>query len=158
MQTASKFLLWLFFFAVTMFIRPVVAASQEHDGDSFVPVSYCQLVSNPSAYAGKVVRVRAVYAYTFEVENLRPAECCSGSDGGIWVDFAELDHNSEREAKSFPDGTGLVLATFTGRFATSGPYGHMGYQFKIAVHRISDIEHSGSFRKKRPKWFPQCGS
>jgi hypothetical protein len=50
-------------------------------------VSYCDLMSSPEQYRGKVVRVSAIYRYGFEWSELYCLECISAAR--TWVDVDE---------------------------------------------------------------------
>src|SRR5713101_9280935 len=87
-------------------------------------VAYCQLAEAPSSFVGKQIRVRAIYSYMFEVSRLKSSACCPGRDVSIWVDFDEgLEGGSKKLLHKFPEGMGIVLATFVGALEGNGPYG-----------------------------------
>ena len=120
-------------------------------------VAYCQLTNDPSVFAGKRIRIRAIYSYMFEISRLRPPICCSGHDAPVWVEFSDnLDRESTRLYHKFPKGMGFVLAVFTGVLETRGPYGDGGYRAKLAVDRIEKLEATSSGSGHRvPAWVPK---
>src|SRR4051812_7831273 len=50
-------------------------------------VAYCELLRDPAAYNGKIVRVRATYRYGFEWSQFYCTDCSEGRT--TWVDFDE---------------------------------------------------------------------
>lgn len=120
-------------------------------------LTYCQLVKDPSVFSGKRIRVRAIYAYFFEVSRLKPSACCPEGDVAIWVEFDdELKGSSKRLLHRFPKGLGFVLATFTGTLQGGGPYGDGGYRFKLVVDHIENVEAKAKPRLGQfPVWTPQ---
>jgi hypothetical protein len=121
-------------------------------------VTYCQLAKDPSAFSGKRIRIRAIYAYMFEVSRLKSPTCCPERDVSIWVDFdEELKGRSQKLRDKFPKGMGLVLAAFVGRFEAEGPYGDGGYRFRLTVDQIEKIERTSRSpgRQNGPAWVPK---
>jgi hypothetical protein len=88
-------------------------------------VTYCELVKAPESFAGKRIRVRAVYKYGFEIQRLDPPQCCPGKPVDIWVELGDLEGRSRRLARAFPKGMGLALGVFAGVFEGPAGYGHL---------------------------------
>lgn len=133
---------------------PIAAADDQHPTPA-LQVSYCELVGNPTAYSGKLVRVRAIYRYGFEVERLETPECCASRAEKVWVEFGELSRASKRQLKKAPKDAGLAIGTFIGRFETHGPYGHLGHPYKLTILEVEGIEHSAHpSPTKNPPWVP----
>jgi hypothetical protein len=145
---------------VLVLIASVFFAAQTNNYAAQLPedVTYCQLAEAPSHFVGKTIRVRAIYSYMFEVSVLRPPECCQQQKhDSIWVEFDdELSRDSKHLQHSFPRGMGFVLATFTGKFEGSGPYGAGALRFQLTVFRIEKLEHKVNPRPDHhPAWIPQ---
>jgi|SRR5579871_2585024 len=139
--------------------RSIVAqTSAKSARESVREVAYCDLAKNTSEFVGQRVRVRALYGYMFEVSHLRGPDCCPGKGLEAWVDFSDnLDKFSEKAFRHFPEGMGMVLATFDGtlRYHDS-PY-QGGEHFEFIVDRIVSVEKMGNPRLGHlPKWIPQC--
>src|SRR3954471_22589083 len=80
-------------------------------------VPYCDLVKTPQEFAGKRVRVRAIYKYGFEIQRLNSPACCPEREAKIWVEIdSGLEGESLKLYRKFPKGMGLALATFEGKF------------------------------------------
>jgi hypothetical protein len=107
-----------------------------------IGTSYCALTADPASYVGKRVQVRAVYRYSFEVQDLDAPECCPGKRIKIWVEIEPSDAKSKRLFRKFPKAMGLVLATFSGTFETGGPFGNGG-RYRLAVDQIEKLEAVG---------------
>jgi hypothetical protein len=124
--------------------------SQPHD------ISYCQLASDPSKYAGKRIRIQAIYSYMFEVSTLLPPTCCDEHHINMWVDFDdELEGESKKLFNKFPKGMGFVLAVFVGRIETGDAYG-TGQRFHFFVEHIEEVKQQANPPMgKFPPWIPQ---
>src|SRR5271170_58582 len=121
-------------------------------------VNYCPLSKDPSAFSGKRIRIRAIYRYMFEIQRLEPPACCPDRMDKTWVEIdAGLEGHSLRRFNKFPEGMGVVLVVFVGRFDTEGPYGDGGYRFKLTVDRIEALERTSrsSRRQDDPAWVPK---
>ena len=120
-------------------------------------VTFCELARNPNAYAGKRIRIRAVYSYMFEVSRLKSPTCCSGRGESIWLDFDDdLHGKSKRRFKSFPKGMGVVLAVFVGTVETGKVYGTFGERVRLVVDQIDRVEEKAKTSPgKSPTWVPQ---
>src|SRR6266436_2730935 len=71
-------------------------------------VSYCDLVKAPQQFAGKRIRVRAIYKYGFEIQRLDPPACCPEHRVKIWVEVeAGIEGGSLKVYRKFPKGMGL---------------------------------------------------
>lgn len=119
-------------------------------------ISYCQLAGDPAKFSGKRVRIRAIYAYMFEVSTLKPSSCCNEHDISMWVDFdSQLEGKSKRFLNKFPKGMGFVLGVFVGTIQTGDAYG-TGQHVHFLVEHIEEVNQqanppSGKF----PAWIPQ---
>ena len=100
-------------------------------------VAFCDLLKNPQAYSGKVIRTRAVFSR--RGEEVTEFYCPGYLESG-WVDF-DLDEGYDTCTKPAADEritrhptVGVVL---TGRFVMAGPgegFGHMGqWRYKLVV-------------------------
>ncbi len=103
-------------------------------------VNYCDLVEAPQSFAGKRIRVRAIYRYGFEIQRLDPPNCCPAKAAKIWVELGTLDRRSRRLARRFPKGMGLALGVFAGVFDSGGLYGDGGYRLELTVDRVEVVE------------------
>ena len=119
-------------------------------------LSYCELAKTPQPFAGKRIRVRAVYKYGFEIQRLEPPACCPERRVEIWVEMnVELEGHSRRLYQEFPKGMGLALATFEGTFETGGPYGDGGCRLKFTVDKIEKLEGTAKpSSHPAPAWLP----
>lgn len=61
---------------LTCFLKPALPQPENEPQD----VTYCQLANDPSAFSDKRIRIRAIYAYMFEVSALRAPTCCAGPE------------------------------------------------------------------------------
>jgi len=114
---------------------------------------YCALADDPSLFVGKQIVVRAVYRYGFEIQRLDPTECCPGKKSKIWVEIGLMDAQSKRIFNKFPKGTGLALATFSGKFEVGGPFGDGGYRYRLSVDHIMRLEATGHpSEANQPPW------
>ena len=131
------------------------AAAQKPEAAQEVP--YCDLVKTPQAFAGKQVRVRAIYKYGFEIQRLDSPACCPERGAKIWVEIdSGLGGDSLKLFRKFPKGMGLVLATFEGKFESGGPYGDGGYRLKFTVDKIEKLERTAKASARHdPSWAPK---
>jgi hypothetical protein len=119
-------------------------------------VSYCDLVKAPQQFAGKRIRVRAIYKYGFEIQRLDSPACCPERGVKIWVEIeTELAGDSLKVYHKFPKGMGLALATFEGTFESGGPYGDGGYRLKFTVDKIERLEAMAKPSTDHPAWVPK---
>jgi hypothetical protein len=120
-------------------------------------VSYCDLVKAPQQFAGKRIRVRAIYKYGFEIQRLDPPACCPEREAKIWVEIEdELQGGSLKLYRKFPKGMGLSLATFEGIFEAGGPYGDGGYRLKFTIDTIENLEATAKISTRHePAWVPK---
>ena len=107
-----------------------------------IKTSYCDLTNDPVSFVGKRVLVRAIYRYSFEVQDLDAPECCPGKNFKIWVEIGPLDAKSKRLFRKFPKAMGLVLATFSGTFESGGPFVNGG-RYRLNVDEIEGLEAVG---------------
>jgi hypothetical protein len=120
-------------------------------------ITFCQLAGDPGKFSGKRIRIRAIYAYMFEVSALRPPSCSNDHDIGVWVDFdSELEGKSKKLFSKFPKDMGFVLGVFIGTVETGDSYG-TGQHVHFFVEHIEEVEQQvknpplGKF----PAWIPQ---
>jgi hypothetical protein len=132
----------------TIFLLAAVASAIPVSGkepqNHFKPatVNYCDLLNHPSTYAGKMIRVRAIYEYSSEIQRLEGLESCSVSGSRIWVDFGLLDEHSLKQLNLAPRDAGSLLGVFVGEFETRGKYGDGRYAFRFTVFSIDKIENA----------------
>jgi hypothetical protein len=119
-------------------------------------ISFCQLAADPGKFSGQRIRIRAIYAYMFEVSALRPPSCCTEHDIGVWVDFdSELEGESKTLFSKFPKGMGFVLGVFVGTVETGDSYG-MGQRVHFFVEHIVEVtQQANPPLGKFPAWIPQ---
>lgn len=133
-------------------------AERERPGENTkaVSVSFCGLLQNPQVFDGKVIRIRAIYRYGFEISSLESPECCPTARKKTALEFGELDSRSKKELRKAKRDMGLALGVFVGRFSADGPFGHMGLPYHIAISRVETIERSVGFSgQKPPGWISQ---
>jgi len=119
-------------------------------------VVYCDLIKSPSIYLGRDIRVRAIYRYGFEIQQLESPDCCVEKPVKIWVEVEPLDARSRKLLHRFPKGMGLALGVFTGRLQSGGPFGDGGYRLRFTVSQIEAVEavaHPSA--RNPPSWAPQ---
>lgn len=133
-----------------------VSSAAAQAGGAAQEVSYCDLVKEPQHFAGKRVRVRAIYKYGFEIQRLDSPDCCLVHGAKIWVEMESgLEGDSSKLYRKFPEGMGLALATFEGTFESGGPYGDGGYRLKFTVASIEKLEHTAKASvRHQPTWVP----
>ncbi len=140
-----------------LLLLPPLASAQLDKRANVRPedVTVCDLAKNPAAYSGKRIRVRAIYRYAFESQELESPSCCPVTPAPIWlvVDIL-LDDSSEKLYRKFPEGAGLVLATFTGTFETGNAYGTFADKSQLTANHIERIEHAARSASKDddPTW------
>lgn len=119
-------------------------------------ITYCQLAADPGKFSGKRIRIRAIYAYMFEVSTLKPSSCCDEHDISMWVDFdSELEGESKKLFNKFPKGMGFVLAVFVGTIETGDAYG-TGERVHFFVEHIEEVKQQATPPPgKFPAWIPQ---
>jgi len=122
-------------------------------GEQYQTVAFCILAANPSAYVGKHIRVRGIYRFVLEMNDLKPPECCPGEKLEKIVVIIEgnpmyPDPKSQRLARRLfgrPDGLALVVfaGSLNGR--------------TLEVDRIERIEHLAHPRDREhdPSWVPR---
>lgn len=119
-------------------------AATQRTESTVLAVSYCDLVKTPQQFAGKRIRVHAIYKYGFENQRLDSPACCPERGVKIWVEIETgLEGDSLKVYHKFPKGMGLALATFEGTFESGGPYGDSGYRLKFTVDKIEKLEADG---------------
>jgi len=90
----------------------------------------------------------------FEVSVLKPAKCCEGENHTIWVDFVEnMDSRSEKLVRQFPEGMGVVLATFEGTFQYNG---NTNGEYRLLVDEVKNVERKKKTSGAIPAWVPRC--
>lgn len=101
-------------------------------------LTFCDLVRNPQQHNGKEVTIRATYRYGFEWSELYCLDC--RDKGKTWLEFANLDDESDRAVRRLPKGGGIVNLTVQGVFASGATFGHEnGYHYKIVARKVSDV-------------------
>src|SRR2546423_4455605 len=86
-----------------------VAATNAQSKPAFEPptVRYCDLISNPDAYDGKQIRLRAEYESAFEASVFADSKCVKRWDPKklIWVEFGDVAFSKTRATtlKQFED-------------------------------------------------------
>lgn len=132
-------------------------AKAQQSQDITQSVAYCTLAREPQSFAGKRIRVRAIYKYGFEIQQLDPPTCCAGRGPKIWVEMEPgLQGNSLKLFRKLPKGMGLALATFAGTFESGGPYGDGGYRLKFTVDQIENLEGTAKASPNHnPAWVPE---
>lgn len=140
--------------ALVLIISSCFATAQEPE--TVQPVSYCDLVKAPQEFAGKRIRVRAIYKYGFEIQRLDSPVCCPDNGGKIWVEIeSRLGRDSLKLYRKFPKGMGLALATFEGSVESGGPFGDGGYRLKFTVKKIEKLEAVAKASAQHdPVWVP----
>ena len=120
-------------------------------------ISYCDLIKAPQPFAGKRIRVRAIYKDGFEIQSLDPPACCAEHEAKIWVEMeAELQGGSLKLYRKFPKGMGLSRATFEGIFEAGGPYCDGGYRLKLIIDKIKKLEATAKISTRHePAWVPK---
>lgn len=108
--------------------------SKSSNQEKILTVSYCELMKNPELM-GKLVRVKAIWAYGFEWSCLYSRECRSLPAASFEFDEKEnlctgtLERRKELEV--LEDGFAEVV--LVGRLRKGIDYlGHRGYQFIVA--------------------------
>jgi hypothetical protein len=142
--------------ALVLLASRCCAATQKPESTAQA-VSYCDLVKAPQHFAGKRIRVRAIYKYGFEIQRLDSPACCPERGVKIWVEIeTDLEADSLKAFHKFPKGMGLALATFEGMFESGGPYGDGGYHFKFTVDKIEKLETVAKpSTAHHPAWVPK---
>jgi hypothetical protein len=140
------------FLAIANYCVPTVGANAETAPQD---VTYSQFASDPSAFSGTRIRIRAIFVYGFELSTLRSPMHCAEHDPPVWVAFNDnLQGKSKRLFHDFPKGMGFVLATFVGKIETAGPYG-TGQRVRLIVDQIEEVEAEQSAKRGIPVWVPQ---
>lgn len=114
-------------------------------------ISYCDLIKNPRALDGKLVRVRALYETDFEKSALTSPACATPLPM-TWVDFeaAWESRTSWRLRRAMTAArskwnvqTDLVLV---GKFKAGASFGHNGmYPFLLQAYKVEALRPSGNF-------------
>src|SRR5689334_18080838 len=109
--------------ALVIFLQAVqMCSASAKETSKAEDVSACQLLEDPTPFVGKLIRVRAIYSYFFEIQVLKSPNCCPKRPVKVWVEISnDLDRHSERLANSFPKA-GDVLGTFTGTLEGGNAY------------------------------------
>lgn len=124
------------------------------DLDQAPLVTYCELTKNPEMYRDKIVRVRGIYEWGFELSYLHDRICSKdappqlsvdGSSSETWVWFDDLyKSNTKPEVLSSFENLKkqqkLIDVITVGKFygaSKQGGYGHMGYAtFGFVIMRL----------------------
>lgn len=135
-------LVMLLFFSVALNQRP--ASTDSLGGLEEVPtVSYCDLITNPQAYSGKMVRIKASYFSGRHTGFFYDLDC----DGVTKRTHAVLSCNDEEFCKKLVgiiDGaliSGRAELTVVGKFKGLGGYGKLspsaeGFRFELEFNKI----------------------
>jgi len=132
-------------------------SAQQQQSSAPQDITYCELAANPTRFAGKEVRVKAIYRYMFEVQSLESPVCCPRSEGKIWGEISpDLEGRSLELFKRFPEGMGLVLGVFVGTIRTGDAYGDGSYRSELLVNRIQELIHISKSPRQQdnPAWAP----
>jgi len=135
----------------------LVSPASGQAGGPYQTVTFCQLAANPSAYGGKRIKVRGIYRFVLEMNDLEQPECCPGKNLekiAVIINGNPMfpDPNSQRLARklwSSPDGVALTIfdGTLNGRV--------------LEVERIERVDHLARPRDREhdPSWVPRgCAS
>jgi hypothetical protein len=144
-------------FKLVLFFMAFCCSTAMLKSETAQQVSYCDLVKEPQQFAGKRIRVRAIYKYGFEIQRLDSPVCCPERRTKIWVEIeSKLEGNSLKLYRKFPRDMGLVLATFEGKFESGGPYGDGGYRLQLMVEQIEKLEAVAKASAQHdPAWVPK---
>ena len=138
-------------------LLPVQAQVRTESQAQPLEMSYCDLSSNPAAFVGKLVRVRAIYRFFFESRGLYQPVCCPHPGTKIWVDISlDLDKHSQTLFHKI-DGAGVAMVVFDGRLEGKGSYGTFAEPYQFVVEKIVAIEQSynDARGKGQPSWVPR---
>jgi hypothetical protein len=113
-------------------------------------VPYCEVLNTPQAFAGKIVRVRALYQTNFEQMTLT-APSCATPVPMTWVGFERSWESRTgwrlRRAINHAKWGSQTDVVVVGRFQARGSYGHMDmYPFLLEIYKVEAVKPSGSFR------------
>ena len=118
------------------------------DTQTIPSLSYCALVKSPKLYAGKLVRIKAIWQFGFETTFLQSRDCSEQPQA--WLEFADEkalcpETKENRNAPGQSDKEADVTAV--GRLYGPGRYGHLGdFQFKFVVVCLENIKVASSER------------
>lgn len=125
---------------------------------SYVPtVTFCELISNPSQYNNKIVRIKATLFVNSETASLYD-KTCNSTNVATWVEFDpsyKKDNKSSLElnnalCRKTPCSLGEANVTLIGRFhqANENGYGHLNdYDFLFEIIKVEEIEDEKSQRQ-----------
>jgi len=122
-----KILLLILFVIATFSIS---VFNQNVKSENIINVEFCDLLKNPNEYEDKLVRVSAIYSFSFEASVLYCPNC--EKDGKAWFDCSKDAESciSKKFKNKFREkhyGTGKTLkVTVVGKFNTGGGFGHFG--------------------------------
>jgi len=113
-------------------------------------VAFCDLLNNPQAFEGKLIRVRALYLTDFEKAVLT-APACAVPRPVTWVSFEKSwESRTSWRLRHAMNGIKWNVESdvvLVGTFKTGGPFGHLDvYPFLFEVYRVEAVKPSGSFR------------
>lgn len=97
-------------------------------------LDFCDVVRDPAKYDGKVVRVRGIYRYSFEVSELAGAGCL-GKARRAWVSQGDASCPNSKSIGGEEFYGRLVDIVAVGKFSsTGGHFGHLGeYPFQLQI-------------------------
>ncbi|HKR61800.1 MAG TPA: TIGR03067 domain-containing protein [Pyrinomonadaceae bacterium] len=143
---------------LTVFLTFLFAASYQQNKPvvpNDVPtISYCELISNAGLYAGRIVRVNAIWEYGFERSFLSSREC-PGLEYRAWAEFVDdLCAGSEKKLSKLQDKdvTTKVGVVITGKLTGSPPgqrYGDGGYGYQFTISCVERAKQYLSDRKAK---------
>ena len=100
----------------------------------YIAVKYCDLVDRPSEYDGKRVTFSGNYRYGFETNEVY----CVACRGEIRT-FGLYSRGAQaKEMKKAPDGSGTIIATFSGVFRNHTDIGN-GYTYQLDIEGITNV-------------------
>lgn len=121
---------------------PSTGSSDSVDDQAIPSVSYCGILKDPKAYTGKLVRIKAVWQFGFEITSLYDRKCREKPQA--WLEFADEKHLCPETNRnlSIPGRSDKEAeVTVTGRLYGPGRYGHLGgYQFKFVVVCLEKVK------------------
>ncbi len=142
---------------LVMAVGPLSGAAQSQANQSIQDVNFCQLVKDPSAYAGIQIRLRAIYRFALEESDLEQPECCldkilmkmrvAGPSGN--PEYPDkFTKKTDRLAKRLSKGmSGVALVDLVGKL-DRGVFKVDRIERIVRLSRPSDLDHE-------PSWAPR---
>jgi hypothetical protein len=151
----------LLLLCLVMVASPLAGIAQSQANQSIQDVTFCQLMKDPSAYAGIQIRVRAIFRFVLEESDLEQPECCpdnifrkmrvAGPSGN--PEYPDkFTKKTDRLAKRLYKGmSGVALVDLVGRI-DRGVFSVDRIERIERLSRSSDLDHE-------PSWVPRdCAS